>query len=291
MIRARGVRMPTSPWIVDVTESNFEREVLLRSDEAVVLIDFWAEWCGPCKTLTPLLEQEIEARGGALRLAKINVDAAQRLAAQFRVQSIPYVAAFSQRQLVDEFTGVLPVPELKAFIDRLVPKSATTPGLPTDPAEAEAHHRKTLEETPRDGQANVALAELCLARGEDEEATQHLDAVHPKQQDDHKDAMEPMRAQLALRALGKAAGGVESARAAHEASPEDPRALYGLGCALGGEGDYAAALPLLLSAGKRDRALLKTEVREAMVHCFYALGSRAPLSDEYRDLLMNLVYA
>lgn len=288
--------MANSPYVVDVTERNFEQEVLEASESAVVLVDFWAEWCGPCKMLTPLLEAEAEARGGALKIAKVNVDQAQYLAAQFGVQSIPFVVAFVKKKMAEHFVGVLPAPELAALLDRITPPefgggAEPTEQVPSDPAAAEEHHRATLAEDPKDPLANLALAELHFERGEVDAAKACLESIDPKRSDDHRDEIDRVGALIALRALGEEAGGLEACLQAHEQAPEDAQARYAYGCALAAGGHYPQALEMLLSAGERDKELLKTKVREAMVHVFYALGSRDPLSDDYRDRLTNLVFA
>jgi putative thioredoxin len=109
---------------VDVTEASFQAEVLERSRQVPVVVDFWADWCGPCKALSPALERAEAARQGEVVLAKVDVDSNQRLAAQFQVQGIPAVKAFRDGKVVDEFVGALPPPRIEAFFDSLVPSQA-----------------------------------------------------------------------------------------------------------------------------------------------------------------------
>src|SRR5262245_7882634 len=110
-----------SPWIIDVGDADFEREVLERSRERPVVVDFWAPWCGPCRVLGPVLEGLVRAKNGEVLLAKVNIDEAQRLAMYYRIESIPAVIAFRDGQPVAEFVGVYPEPQVRAFIDQLFP--------------------------------------------------------------------------------------------------------------------------------------------------------------------------
>jgi putative thioredoxin len=112
--------------VKDVDEASFQQEVIERSKEVPVVVDFWAEWCGPCRTLGPAIEQAVDERDGKVELAKVDVDSNQQLAATFRVQGIPAVKAFVDGEMVDEFTGALPPAQIDAFLDRIVPAPEKT---------------------------------------------------------------------------------------------------------------------------------------------------------------------
>lgn len=155
---------------VDVTETTFEQEVLDRSRQVPVVVDFWADWCGPCKALSPALEKAEAAREGKVVLAKVDVDADQRLGAMFQVQGIPAVKAFRDGKVVDEFTGALPPPQVEAFFDKLVPSRADELLVAGD----ELSLREAAELEPRRADIAVALAKARLERGAEAEA---LEAV------------------------------------------------------------------------------------------------------------------
>jgi putative thioredoxin len=147
--------------VIDVTEEQFEREVLDRSKTIPVVVDFWAEWCGPCRMLGPLLEKAASAREGQVVLAKVDTDANQGLARLFDIQGIPAVKAFKDGRVVDEFVGVLPPAQVERFFDGLVPSEADTLVAAGD----EASLRRALELEPTRTEAAVALAKLANVAG------------------------------------------------------------------------------------------------------------------------------
>ena len=153
---------------IDTTDASFEGDVLVRSDTVPVVVDLWAPWCGPCKTLGPIIERVVEATGGAVELVKVNVDENPRVSQSFQVQSIPAVFAISERKIVDRFVGALPESAVREFVSRLVPAPSEAEELIARGDEASL--RRALELEPNHPGAVVGLAEIHVGRGEPEEA-------------------------------------------------------------------------------------------------------------------------
>jgi putative thioredoxin len=282
-------------WVIDVDQDGFERDVIERSHEVPVVVDFWARWCGPCRVLGPLLEDLARERAGAFVLAKVDIDRSPELAERFQVQSVPAVKAFRKGQPTQEFIGLKPVPELRRWMDAIAPDAVELAALEaagleaSDPAAAEAAYRRVLQQRPRHERASVGLARVLLSRGADDEASGVLGPVAPGTE--LRDEIDRLEAVLKLRALARAVGATEEAlRAGVAQDAASAEALCRLGVVLAASGRYPEALESLLEAARRDKKLGASKVREAMVQVFFALGPRDPLSDRYRSELARTIY-
>ena len=160
-----------SVWrMVDVTDATFETEILARSDEVPVVVDLWAPWCGPCRTLTPIIEQVVAETDGEVVLAKVNVDENPQLSSMFQVQGIPAVFAVKDRKVVDQFVGAQPEAQVREFVERLRPTEEERELKALLEAGDEGSLRKALELAPAHDGATVALAELLAGQGDGEGA-------------------------------------------------------------------------------------------------------------------------
>ena len=285
--------MAASPWVFDVTEADFAEKVLAASREHPIVVDFWAPWCQPCRVLGPILERLIDQRQGKVRMAKVNVDEAQRLAQHFEIQSIPAVKAFRNGDIVLEFEGLLPEQHLNAFLDRVSQDSANEAPddlralEQSDPSAAEKKYREMLAREPESDAARVGLARVLLAQNRTEEVPDLLAAVRAEGK--LAEEAQAIAARLELRKLAASLGDEAAARKRLAAS-DTAQARLELGTVLAASGQYEAALEMLLSAAERDPKLASTKVREVMVQVFYALGTDHPLANDYRARLARLLY-
>lgn len=286
--------MPDSPNVIEVTSANFQQDVVEASKTVAVVVDLWAPWCGPCRQLGPLLEKLAAEYGGRVRLAKVNTEAAPDLAEAFRVSSIPHVVAIRDEQIVDEFVGLLPEPQLRAWFARLVPSPVDEllkrgrELEASDPAGAEAAYLEAMALDEKDDRPKVALARILVALGRDDESRSFIEGLAARGYLEPE--AEQVKSQLDLRAAAAEAGGVEEARRASEASPGDLSLRIRLGDALAVSQRYEEAMDLLIEVIRTDRARHGDEARQSMVKIFDLLGPQSPLVSEYRRKLATALY-
>jgi putative thioredoxin len=280
------------PHVFDVTEADFEARVLERSRQVPVVVDFWAPWCGPCRTLGPLLDRLAAEHGGAFEVAKVNIDENPGLAAAFRVQSIPMVIGLRDRQLAGHFVGAQPEAAVRDFLARLLPTAAeqaaghgTTLLAAGRTAEAEAAFRDVLTDDPRNEAALLGLATILAGRDELDEALALLDRVAPGPQ---RQAADRLAAAIRIRQSG--AGDIEGLRATLAERPDDLEARLALAQALAAAGLYEEALQHYLAIVQRDRGFRDDAARKAMIDIFDLLGPDSDLTDRFRSELAKALF-
>jgi putative thioredoxin len=280
-------------WTIDVNEENFEAEVLERSTEVPVIVDFWAEWCGPCKVLGPVLEKLADEYSGEFILAKVNVDENQGLAGAFGIQGIPAVKLFKDGELASEFTGALPEPMLREFLSKFLPTAADKQAQEGQTLEesgktddAKALYQEILAADPNHAKALLGLGRLAMNEGAADAALEYLDKI-PIATDERKEA-DRLIARLNLQS-----GAAENETALREkakAEPNNVAARFELAQALAATEKYEEALKEFLAIVKTDRAFQDDSARKAMIQIFEVLGSEDPLTDKYRSELAAALF-
>ena len=294
---------PAGDLVKDITEAEFMAEVVDGSQTVPVIVDFWAPWCGPCKQLGPALEEAVKAAKGAVRMVKVNVDEAQMIAGQMRIQSIPTVYAFWQGQPVDGFQGALPGSELKAFIERVVTAAGGDASGGLDDALAAAEEMleqgaaadavqvfaAILEEDPMNAKAYGGMVRAYLAAGELEQAEAALNGAPVEIS--KAPELEAAHAQLELAKQASNAGPVAELTAAVEADPDNHQARYDLAQALYAKGDGQAAVDHLLELFRRDRDWNDGAAKAQLFTIFEALKPNDPVVLNGRRKLSSMIFA
>ncbi|MEE8370661.1 MAG: thioredoxin, partial [Sphingomonadales bacterium] len=298
-----GTAKADGDHIRNADESSFAREVIAASNELPVIVDFWAEWCSPCRQLTPLLEKVVGEAGGKVRLVKVNVDENQALAAQLRIQSLPTVMIFAGGQPVDTFTGLVPESQIRDLVKRLAGAAGGSPAdeLITEGAalldagageEALQIFTQAAALEPASPGAIGGLAKAYLALGRPEEAKGLLESLP----EDGRDHALYTSAAATLELMAEAPDGADGADLADleerlEANPDDHEARFELAQAHQATGNLEKAGEKLLEIIAREREWNDEAARRQLLKLFEAAGPTSPFTTEYRSRLSSVYFS
>jgi putative thioredoxin len=297
---AGGAAGQAADVVKDTTTAAFVKDVIEASRDALILVDFWAAWCGPCKQLAPVLEKVVRSYNGKVKLVKLDTDAHPAIAGQLRIQSLPTVYAFRDGRPLDGFMGVQPESVLRQFIDRLLgdeqeanletvlaaAEQALAEGDVTGAAEA---YSIVLQEDQHNVVALAGLAQCCLKSGEVDRAKQMLDLV-PSDKRDHS-AVKGAQAAIDLAGKAEEADNRTQLEAQLAANPKDHQARYDLSVALAARGMKDEAVDHLLEIVRRDRNWNEEAARKQLVTLFEAWGAKDEATINGRKRLSSILFS
>lgn len=276
------------PWVVNTSNDSFQADVIERSQQTPVVVDFWAEWCQPCRMLGPILEGFAQEFGGRFILVKAETDQMPEIAGQFRVEGIPAVYAVINGEIVDYFVGALPKEQIRGWLERVIRAAdilAAQKLETTDPAAAERLYRELLAQLPHEASVAIGLARVLLTLERDSDARAVLEQL------ERRGFLEPeaekIRAALELRS--QKTPDLEACRAACAANPQDLGLQLQLGEALAARQQYREALDVFLSIIAKDKKGVGEQARQLVVDIFRVVPDEE-LVREYRRRLTTLLY-
>ena len=284
-----------SSAVIEVSDRDFQQTVIEQSRRVPVVVDFWAPWCGPCRMIGPVLERLAIEANGAWILAKLNVDHNPQTASRYGIQGIPAVKGFRNGQVVSEFVGAVPEPQIRRFVDQLVPSAADTMAAEAkrleaagNLAQAEIAYRHALRSDAHHPAALLGLGRVLLQRDLFDEALATLQRV-PLGKPERQEA-EGWIAKASFRQQAALSGGEVEARRKLAANPDDLDARLALAAAMAAKGSTREALEGYLEVVRRDRSSFRQQARQAMLSLFTLLGDEHELTAEYRPQLAMLLF-